>query len=898
MWLGKSENDPPQICDTQRCPSPPLEGGESLCDFYLPIDKNDFVDQLQSLQIKDGSKADYDFPNAYVQSAGPFRGVEGSGESTIFSLFGPGQLLTANSFTHTFLQSILSSVESRDPVVASAWMETLLDVIDLLPKEILKRDILTLAVSKGQLSQPLSSRLLCCKILGKICTKFEPYIIRKEVVPLVQSLCQDTEYEVRGEMCRQLDAVARGIGLEATRSAILPELVELAYDQEETVQLISVETVVRMLPMLDDETCNQTIIPLLKKLCKTFLRSKSVPLPGIAHQLGPFCVGLSPRLANEHRHWFLEIFQLFCKVGKDCELNQQDSLEGRESFLGVPDVVPKPVSSSERDSMCRQACAYNFPAIVLFAKPRCFHDELYETYLDLCNDENTSVRRTIASSFHEIAKILDGSNGVKTPRDANGNCHILLSVLNILMRDPKTEVIEGLLPNLTQSLEIVTRGLEGNEGHEAQLADLIHSLVVCEVTTAHASNWRLHADFLTCLSCLPKCLNSHKVQPSFLPLLIHKMHTARPLPCRLAAAYSLLVFLRYTPQQNGRDEIVQSLLTEFCFGSSCHKRMLYLRACDLAMELFSKRFFKDNFYEPLLTLAGDRVPNIRLRLCTSLRKLKSLLLMPRDSELLQKLEACVKRLMIDETDRDVASAVRKSIQELDEIEVALDPVTARRSSCNLDIVVDMEDIQKEEEEKKLWSCDSNAIATTSNMVNQEIPSSKMVPRRGKIPTGKPRPFSTHSWERPKRRTESVEESNKSSTLPTRRKNLTASRLDDRSQRSLSLYLPSGASSKTDNSSKIPVSRSPQSPLLSRIPRGVPNFSPGSSPAVSPSTSRRRLVPPLTPPVFRSSRLSGKKEQPITTAIMTRSADTTSMQQSKIPMPKNSPRRQSFILDHS
>lgn len=67
------------------------------------------------------------------------------------------------------------------------------------------------------------------------------------------------------------------------------------------------------------ETCNQTIIPLVKKLCKTFLRSKSVPLPGVAHQLGPFCTGLSPRLAAEHGHWFLEIFKLFCKVGKDDE---------------------------------------------------------------------------------------------------------------------------------------------------------------------------------------------------------------------------------------------------------------------------------------------------------------------------------------------------------------------------------------------------------------------------------------------------------------------------------------------------------------------------------------------------------------------------------------------------
>ncbi|GIY39744.1 hypothetical protein CEXT_169401 [Caerostris extrusa] len=38
---------------------------------------------------------------------------------------------------------------------------------------------LTLAVNKGQMSQPVSSRLLCCKMLGKICLKFDAYVIKK-----------------------------------------------------------------------------------------------------------------------------------------------------------------------------------------------------------------------------------------------------------------------------------------------------------------------------------------------------------------------------------------------------------------------------------------------------------------------------------------------------------------------------------------------------------------------------------------------------------------------------------------------------------------------------------------------------------------------------------------------
>ena len=48
--------------------------------------------------------------------------------------------------------------------------------------------------------------------------------------------------------------------LEATKSAILPELVELANDEESFVQLAGIETVVNMLSLLDDGKCCMHVI--------------------------------------------------------------------------------------------------------------------------------------------------------------------------------------------------------------------------------------------------------------------------------------------------------------------------------------------------------------------------------------------------------------------------------------------------------------------------------------------------------------------------------------------------------------------------------------------------------------------------------------------------------------
>jgi len=36
--------------------------------------------------------------------------------------------------------------------------------------------------------------------------------VKKDLLPLIRSLCQDVEYEVRACMCRQLENITRGIG--------------------------------------------------------------------------------------------------------------------------------------------------------------------------------------------------------------------------------------------------------------------------------------------------------------------------------------------------------------------------------------------------------------------------------------------------------------------------------------------------------------------------------------------------------------------------------------------------------------------------------------------------------------------------------------------------------------
>lgn len=71
--------------------------------------------------------------------------------------------------------------------------------------------------------------------------------------------------------------------------------------------------------------------------------------------------------------------------------------------------------------------------------------------------------------------------------------------------------------------------------------------------------------------------------------------------------------------------------------------------------------------------------NVRLHLCRLLPSLKSIIKLPGDRVLLQKLEQTVRKLISQERDPDASQAIRDAVIEMDRIEVAMESV--RTSMC-------------------------------------------------------------------------------------------------------------------------------------------------------------------------------------------------------------------------
>ncbi|XP_030070820.1 serine/threonine-protein phosphatase 4 regulatory subunit 4 isoform X2 [Microcaecilia unicolor] len=682
------------------------------------------------------------------------------------------ELVSIHSYCHSFLQIILQNLEHRDTGVSNAWLETLLSVIEVLPKENLRHEddctgdvgpaaepfiaalqlagiapavavvlplrpgtqmhhfrgmpiprrpqwtgdsnILNPLISKAQLSQTVQSRLASCKILGKLANKFEIHVIKRDILPLVKSLCQDVEYEVRSCMCRQLEYIAQGIGTELTKTVVLPELVELARDENNNVRLASFESLVNLLTMLDPDDRIQIVLPLVKSFCEKSFKADESVLASLSLHLGKLCHGLQGVFTQDQHLWFLEFYKKLCRLGLHQENghndNQLQTIELEKKYLLV-----------------RKNCAYNFPAMIIFVGSKNFHLELFSSFFCLCHDPEVPVRLTMATGFYEVAKLL------------SSNIYIIHKELITLMQDESLEVLDALLDHCPETLELMTTGGE-NPGSETKLVmipDLIPALIAAEQKSSASLKWRTHEKLLQKYACLPRIISSDQIYYRFLQRMFAILMSNNVLPVQKAAARTLCIFLRYNRKQEQRYEIIQKMIEQLGQGKSYWNRLRFLDTCEYIMELFSKSFFCKYFFLSVLDLTNDPVANVRMKICYMLPKLKSTLKLPTDKVLLQQLELCVRKLLCQEKDKDVLSIVKRTVLELDRMEISMEAFQKRYYEKDMldqekereeHLLLEMEQIEKEKQQNEAKTTEKNfekkrRDSKTGSALTKNIPTS-------------------------------------------------------------------------------------------------------------------------------------------------------------------------------
>ncbi|KAK3799239.1 hypothetical protein RRG08_054366 [Elysia crispata] len=591
------------------------------------------------------------------------------------------KLVSVDEYKKTFLQTILASVDNKNEDVAQAWLETLLSCIDLLPKDVVKKDVLSIAVNKGQLSQTLQARLSCCKILGKVSSKFENFVVKNDVLPVVLSLCGDVEYDVRACMCQRLDVVAHGLGLELTKSKLLPQLIELSEDESQSVICACLETTANIIGMLDREANVNAILPMVKELLEKAISNVDSSLPVAAKLFGRFCHSLLEYMTVEDKTYFQEYFKKLCKIGVTEKKNKEDS----SKLMVALDIFE---ATTDTGTEARMNAAYNFPALVLFIGAKLFRLELYPCFSQLCRDPHVAVRKTIAAGFHEVAKLLGTNVGIIFPE------------LNSLLNDADVEVLKAIVPNFKDIVAPLAQlGVDQFTEHRAHaVQDVVTNFLRGESIVFQAPCWRTQEAMLCSMQSLHQLCNNDFLYNRVMPILIDKLKVGRALPVKIAAAKTVTVLARHLRYKTQREAILQILKEDFFGSDSCYQRSLFLELAGCYLQVNSKQAFKDHFYDQVLSMKSDRVATVRLKMLSLFPEMKRSLKLPRDQALRTALDTVLRQIIVYDKDTDVQQAAQQMSEELTIIQEGSDNTRTNRRNLTVE---EEEDLKREDEEKEL-----------------------------------------------------------------------------------------------------------------------------------------------------------------------------------------------------
>ena len=251
------------------------------------------------------------------------------------------------------------------------------------------------------------------------------------------------------------------------------------------------------------------------------------------------------------------------------------------------------VSTTEKTSnkdVCYYA-SFNFPAFIYVCGPKewSIFKKLYQK-LTHVNDLQT--KKTLAHSIHELAKILG-------PEITNSD---LIPVLDKFLNDVNTEVRVGALKNLHVFLEHVA------PNSRAQY-------IQCILTTFNqaGTDWRTKELLARNLGNYVTLFDLEIVYKEFLPMFF-KFCDDRVVRVSTAAATALApILIKFVKDPQQQKSVIHIVKNNFFRGpkATFKRRQLFVIMCAEVMNL-SKEIFEEHFKHDMLSLASDRVPNVRI----------------------------------------------------------------------------------------------------------------------------------------------------------------------------------------------------------------------------------------------------------------------------------------------
>lgn len=252
------------------------------------------------------------------------------------------------------------------------------------------------------------------------------------------------------------------------------------------------------------------------------------------------------------------------------------------------------------DTDISRHCAYSLPAVAL-TLGRSNWPLLRQTYCSLASDMQWKVRRTLASSIHEMGVIL-GQEIAATD---------LIPIFNGFLKD-LDEVRIGLLKHLADFLKLLNPA--DRDEYLKKLGDFRKM--------DNERNWRFRQELTYQLEKLTPCFSAAQVQEWFTPLAF-RLCTDRVAAVRSGAAVVIATIVKHIHASDDPSLnvfVINKILMDLAQRKVWTLRQTFVNVCYEIYRVgaYDAKEYHYKLMPYLLELSDDRVPNVRLALSRTL----------------------------------------------------------------------------------------------------------------------------------------------------------------------------------------------------------------------------------------------------------------------------------------
>eukprot|EP01125_Pyxidicula_operculata_P010092 TRINITY_DN3323_c0_g1_i1.p1 TRINITY_DN3323_c0_g1~~TRINITY_DN3323_c0_g1_i1.p1 ORF type:complete len:494 (-),score=82.36 TRINITY_DN3323_c0_g1_i1:450-1931(-) len=287
----------------------------------------------------------------------------------------------------------------------------------------------------------------------EISMKMDPSLITDVLCPILDKLSTDTEEQHRVQATTIMNKISPRMGSSWILSFVLPYVSKFSQDVYFNVRVAFVSTLPTLFEVLGKEKSTEHLLPVYVTLSKDEIWSVR---KACAQIIVLVTKSVTPEVSDE----LVECFEAYVNDSTRWVRTAAYSILGEfiATFEGKEEVPSSLVkhfcllaTDNPQMEFCEAEhvlyCAFNFPAVLQTVGPSRW-TELSSTYMQLCDDLQWKVRRTLAFSLHLVASMLG--------RELSDT--VLLPIFEKFLKD-LDEVKVGVIKHMSKFLKIISDDL-------------------------------------------------------------------------------------------------------------------------------------------------------------------------------------------------------------------------------------------------------------------------------------------------------------------------------------------------------------------------------------------------------------------------------------------------------